>query len=81
MVSQTRYSRVCQFARARRILGSRLTVQPSEGGDEVDITVACRGLDDVHQLLQFADGLTVIDPLEARDRIREIVARILHQYS
>jgi len=72
---------VRRLDRAKRILGSRLTVQPAEGGDQVGITVACRELDDVHQLLQFADGLTVIDPPEARDRIRELAARIVHQYS
>ncbi|GAA1159196.1 hypothetical protein GCM10009654_14200 [Streptomyces hebeiensis] len=85
--------------RARRILGSRLTVRgprsegrdevhvvgrdgvPVEGRDEVSVTVACRELEDVRQLLQFADGLTVTDPPEARDRMRELATRTLHRYA
>ncbi|KAF3463929.1 WYL domain-containing protein [Streptomyces sp. Tu 3180] len=69
-----------QLDRAGRILGSRLTVRSREG-EEVTITVACREIEDVRQLLPFADDLTVTDPPEARDRIRELAARILHRYA
>lgn len=69
-----------QLDRARRILGSRLTVRSREG-EEVAITVACREIEDVRQLLPFADDLTVTDPPEARDRIRELATRILHRYA
>ncbi|GAA2281127.1 hypothetical protein GCM10010145_60740 [Streptomyces ruber] len=73
---------VRQLDRARRILGSRLTVRPpgGEGEKEAVITVACREIEDVRQLLPFADDLTVTAPPEARDRIRELAARISRRY-
>lgn len=70
-----------QLDRAHRILGSRLTVRDSGGGDRVEIAVACRELEDVRQLLPFAGNLTVTDPPEARDRIRELAAELLDLYS
>ncbi len=70
-----------QLDRARRILGSRLTVHASEGGDQIAITFACREIEDVRQLLPFAGDVTVIEPQEARDRIRELAGQILHRYS
>ncbi|MFF1275894.1 helix-turn-helix transcriptional regulator [Streptomyces marokkonensis] len=69
-----------QLDRARRILGSRLTVRSQEG-EEVTITVACRETEDVRQLLPFADDLIVTDPPEVRDRIRELAARTLDRYA
>ncbi|QYC37842.1 HTH domain protein [Nonomuraea coxensis DSM 45129] len=70
-----------QLDRARRILGSRLTVHPPEGGDEVAITVTYRELEAVRQLLQFAESITVTDPPEARARIQELARSVLHHYS
>ncbi|MCP9985383.1 WYL domain-containing protein [Streptomyces sudanensis] len=69
-----------QLDRARRILGSRMTVH-SHTDEEVAITVACRETEDVRQLLPFADDLIVTGPPEARDRIRELAARTLHRYA
>ncbi|MFI2379091.1 helix-turn-helix transcriptional regulator [Streptomyces sp. NPDC018964] len=69
-----------QLDRAGRILGSRLTVRSREGA-EVMITVACREIEDVRQLLPFADDLTVTGPPEARDRMRELASRTLHRYA
>lgn len=69
-----------QLDRARRILGSRLTVRSHEG-EEATITVACREIEDVRQLLPFADDLTVTGPPEAHDRIRELATRTLRRYA
>ncbi|WP_433872260.1 helix-turn-helix transcriptional regulator [Saccharopolyspora sp. CA-218241] len=69
-----------QADRAKRLLGTRLTIHPSAGGGQVDITVACRELEDVRQLLQFADDIEVTAPEEARERLRELAALTLRQY-
>lgn len=69
-----------QLDRAKRILGRRLVVHPQEEGERLEITVLCRVLDDVRQLLQFAEHLTVTGPPEARERMREVAARTLQQY-
>ncbi|MHA6805322.1 helix-turn-helix transcriptional regulator [Salinifilum ghardaiensis] len=69
-----------QLDRAKRILGSRLTVRSAEQCDRVDIAVACREVEDVRQLLQFADGITVTGPPAARDRLRQLAADTLQQY-
>ena len=76
---------VRQLDRARRMLGSRLTVDTAPGEGEagaewVPVTVACRVLEEVRLLLPFADDLTVTDPPEARARLRELAARIVEQY-
>jgi predicted DNA-binding transcriptional regulator YafY len=70
-----------QLDRARRILGSRLTVRAPEGEDQVAITFACREIEDVRQLLPFAADITVIEPREARARIRELAQQVVHRYS
>ncbi|MGH8881430.1 MAG: helix-turn-helix transcriptional regulator, partial [Stackebrandtia sp.] len=69
-----------QLERAKRILGTRLTVLSPEAGGQVRIGVACRVLEDVRQLLQFADDLVVLEPPEARARIRELAGAMLRQY-
>ncbi|MGI5220456.1 helix-turn-helix transcriptional regulator [Nocardia sp. CA-290969] len=69
-----------QLERAKRILGTRLTVRPPEQGGRVHISVACRVVEDVRQLLQFADDFTVTGPPEARERIRELTAAMLRNY-
>ncbi|WP_461145272.1 hypothetical protein [Salinifilum aidingensis] len=46
----------------------------------MDIAVACREVEDVRQLLQFADGITVTGPPAARDRLRQLAADTLQQY-
>lgn len=69
-----------QVERAQRILGTRLTVHIPGDGERVRVTVACRVVDDVRQLLQFADHLTVTGPAEARERIRDLAARMLELY-
>jgi predicted DNA-binding transcriptional regulator YafY len=70
-----------QLSRARRILGRRLTVQDTKGAHRVRITVTGQGVEDVRLLLQFGDSVTVTGPAEARERIRELAARILQEYS
>ncbi|NEC16615.1 WYL domain-containing protein [Streptomyces sp. SID8014] len=72
--------------RARRVLGSRLTVRRPEDGadvgdDEVAVTLSCRVLEEVRQLLPFADDLTVTGPPEARARLRELAAGIVERYA
>ena len=69
-----------QLERAKRILGTRMTVLSPEAGDRVRIGVACRVLEDVRQLLQFADDFIVLGPPEARARISELAAAMLRQY-
>ncbi|WP_019546334.1 helix-turn-helix transcriptional regulator [Streptomyces sulphureus] len=71
--------RARQLDRARRLLGSRLSVRSAREA-EVEVTVACRELEDVRQLLQFGDDLTVTGPPKARARIRDLAGRILRQY-
>lgn len=63
-----------QLDRAKRILGSRLTVPGSSpGGDgRISITITCREIEDVRQLLPFAGSLTVVDPPDARERLRDL---------
>ncbi|GAB3213259.1 helix-turn-helix transcriptional regulator [Marinactinospora thermotolerans] len=70
-----------QLDRARRILGSRLTVHPATAADRVRVTVAVQGLEGLHSLLQFGDSLTVTGPPEARERIRLLAEGIVRQYS
>ncbi|WP_459545100.1 helix-turn-helix transcriptional regulator [Nocardia sp. X0981] len=69
-----------QLERAKRILGTRLSVRSPGGEGRVRIAVACRVVEDVRQLLQFADDLTVTGPVEAVERVRELAARTLRQY-
>ncbi|MET8869905.1 hypothetical protein ABZW11_43820 [Nonomuraea sp. NPDC004580] len=71
----------CQLERARRILGSRLTVHPPEDADEVAITVTYQDVEGVRQLLQFAESITVTGPATARARLRELATRTLQHYS
>lgn len=69
-----------QLERARRILGTRLTVHAGTDGERVPITVAYPELEGVRQLLQFAGRLTVTGPPEARRRLRELAEEILRTY-
>ena len=69
-----------QLERAKRLLGTRMTVLSPEAGDRVRIGVACQVLEDVRQLLQFADDFIVLGPPEARARISELGAAMLRQY-
>lgn len=69
-----------QLERAKRILGTRLMVLSPEAGGRVRIGVACRVLEDVRQLLQFADDFVVTGPPQARERIRELAAAMVRQY-
>lgn len=75
--------------RARRILGSRVTVHrpgegpalsPSPGPDQVALTLSCRNLEEVRQLLPFGADLLITDPPEARTRLRELAAEVVGQY-
>ncbi|MEV4566310.1 WYL domain-containing protein [Nonomuraea sp. NPDC049419] len=70
-----------QLERARRILGSRLTVHPPGDADEVAITVTYRDIEGVRQLLQFAESITVTGPPAARARLRELATRVIQHYS
>jgi predicted DNA-binding transcriptional regulator YafY len=70
-----------QRGRAERILGSRLEVgEPAEPG-WVHAVLRCRAIEDVRQLLVFADSVQVLDPPEARERVKELAAAILARYS
>ncbi|QPA00636.1 transcriptional regulator [Streptomyces violascens] len=74
--------------RARRILGSRVTVHrtgegpaPTPGPDQVAITLSCRDLEEVRQLLPFGADLLITAPPEARSRLRELAAEVVSQYA
>ncbi|GAA2155434.1 MULTISPECIES: helix-turn-helix transcriptional regulator [Glycomyces] len=70
-----------QAARAERILGSRLSIVGSDGQGRTEGILRCRELEDVRQLLPFADTVTVTDPPEARRRIRKLAHQILNHYA
>lgn len=70
-----------QVERAQRILGSRLTLGEPEADGTTPAVLRCRVLEDVRQLLAFADSATVTDPPEARERMRELARRILEHYA
>ncbi|MFF5990113.1 helix-turn-helix transcriptional regulator [Prauserella flavalba] len=68
-----------QVERAKRILGARLTLGPAEG-ETVRATLRVRGIEGVRQLLAFGATVTVLDPPEARARLRELALEIAHHY-
>ncbi|GAB3997454.1 hypothetical protein GCM10029992_20380 [Glycomyces albus] len=59
-----------QSERAERILGSRLEIDGEDERGRLIGRFRYRDLEDVRQLLPFGDSLTVLDPPEARERIR-----------
>ena len=69
-----------QIERAERMLGSRLSIGEDDGAGWISATLRCRELEDVRQLLAFADSVTVLDPPEARERIKELASQILRHY-
>lgn len=69
-----------QIERAERLLGSRLALGREDEPGWTSATLRCRELEDVRQLLAFADSVTVVDPPEARTRIRELAGQILDHY-
>jgi predicted DNA-binding transcriptional regulator YafY len=69
-----------QVERAERLLGSRLSLGESGNDGWTAGVLRCRELEDVRQLLAFADSVTVLDPPEARERIKELAAQILRHY-
>jgi predicted DNA-binding transcriptional regulator YafY len=69
-----------QVPRAERILGSRLSIAESDGEGRTAAVLHCRELEDVRQLLPFADTVTILDPPEARRRVRELARQILDHY-
>jgi len=70
-----------QAERARRILGTRLTLHPPAADGQIPFTLTCRALEDVRQLLPFADEAIVTRPAEARAHLRELAARTLARYA
>lgn len=72
---------VAQVERAQRMLGTRLTVHPPADGEEIPFTLTCRVLQEVRQLLPFADQAIVTAPAEARAYLRDLAARTLARYS
>ncbi len=69
-----------QVERAERMLGSRLSLEETTEDGRVAGTLRCRELEDVRQLLMFADSVTVLDPPEARARLKALAAQILRHY-
>lgn len=69
-----------QVPRAERILGSRLSIAEADGEGRTAAVLHCRELEDVRQLLPFADTVTVLGPPEARRRVRELARQILDHY-
>lgn len=71
---------VGQVERAKRILGSRLTIGQPDGDGRVAATLRIRSLEDVRQLLPFGDAVTVLDPPEARKRVKQLAQQICRHY-
>jgi predicted DNA-binding transcriptional regulator YafY len=69
-----------QVERAQRILGSRLALGEPEPDGTTPGVLRCRVLEDVRQLLPFADSATVTGPPEARERIKELAQQIIDHY-
>ncbi|GAA1679800.1 YafY family protein [Glycomyces endophyticus] len=69
-----------QVGRARRLLGSRLTIGEAEEDGWRPAVLRCRVLEDVRQLLAFGDTATVLGPPEAVARVRELARQILDHY-
>ncbi|RWZ73941.1 transcriptional regulator, partial [Streptomyces albidoflavus] len=51
------------------------------GPDQVAITLSCRDLEEVRQLLPFGADLLITAPPEARSRLRELAAEVVSQYA
>ncbi|MEV3938456.1 WYL domain-containing protein [Glycomyces sp. NPDC049804] len=69
-----------QVERAQRILGSRLELgEPGPDGTTPGV-LRCRVLEDVRQLLAFADSATITGPPEARDHLKALARRIIDHY-
>ncbi|PAX82339.1 transcriptional regulator, partial [Streptomyces albidoflavus] len=49
--------------------------------DQVALTLSCRNLEEVRQLLPFGADLLITDPPEARTRLRELAAEVVGQYA
>ncbi|RRS01333.1 helix-turn-helix transcriptional regulator [Glycomyces terrestris] len=69
-----------QVERAQRLLGSRLTLGEPEPDGTAPGVLRCRVLEDVRQLLPFADSATVTGPPEARERVKALAQQILDHY-
>lgn len=69
-----------QVERAQRLLGSRLTLGEPEADGTTPGVLRCRVLEDVRQLLPFADSATVTGPPEARERIKALARQIVDHY-
>lgn len=69
-----------QVERAERFLGSRLALGESIGDGRTSAVFRCRVLEDVRQLLAFADSITVTGPPEARTKLTELATQILRHY-
>ena len=70
-----------QVERAERMLGSRLSLGEADERGCTTATLRCRELEDVRQLLAFADSVTILDPPEARARIKDLAKQILDHYA
>ncbi|MCC3763163.1 WYL domain-containing protein [Glycomyces sp. TRM65418] len=69
-----------QVERAERMLGNRLSLGARDEHGRTSAVLRCRELEDVRQLLAFADSVTVLDPPEARARLKELASQILRHY-
>lgn len=54
---------------------------PTPGPDQVALTLSCRNLEEVRQLLPFGADLLITSPPEARTRLRELAAEVVAQYA
>lgn len=69
-----------QVERAQRLLGSRLALGEPEPDGTTPGVLRCRVLEDVRQLLAFADSVTVTGPPEARERVKSLAQQIIDHY-
>ncbi|MDA1362647.1 WYL domain-containing protein [Glycomyces luteolus] len=69
-----------QRGRAERIFGSRLALGEAAEPGWTHAVLRCHVLEEVCQLLSFGDSATVLDPPEAREKVKELAASILAHY-
>ncbi|MEU5875784.1 WYL domain-containing protein [Glycomyces sp. NPDC047369] len=69
-----------QLGRARRILGSRLSIGDAEEDGWRPAVLRCRVLEDVRQVLAFGNTATVLGPPEAVARVKALAREILDHY-
>jgi WYL domain len=69
-----------QVERAKRILGTRLSLSPPTEDQRASAKLKCHSFEDVRQLLAFGNAVTILDPPAARARLKELALQIYQHY-